>query len=57
VRAGFVRQLSAGLYSLLPLGLRSLRKLEAILHHEMQAVGGQEFLLPSLHPAELRSYR
>jgi prolyl-tRNA synthetase len=53
VRAGFVRQLSAGLYSLLPLGLRSLRKLEAILHQEMQAAGAQEFLLPSLHPAEL----
>jgi prolyl-tRNA synthetase len=53
VRAGFVRQLGAGLYTLLPLGRRSLAKLEAILHHEMQATGGQEFLLPSLHPAEL----
>jgi prolyl-tRNA synthetase len=53
VRAGFVRQLGAGLYSLLPLGRRSLGKLERILRDEMQRVGAQEFLLPSLHPAEL----
>src|SRR2546426_3775912 len=53
VRAGFIRQLGAGLYSLLPLGRRSLRKLERILRQEMEAAGAQEFLLPSLHPAEL----
>jgi prolyl-tRNA synthetase len=53
VRAGFVRQLGAGLYSILPLGRRSLRKLEVILRDEMEGVGAQEFLLPSLHPAEL----
>jgi len=53
VRAGFIRQLGAGLYSLLPLGRRSLLKLEQILHDEMAAVGAQEFLLPSLQPAEL----
>jgi prolyl-tRNA synthetase len=53
VRAGFIRQLGAGLYSMLPLGRRSLRKLERILRQEMDAAGAQEFLLPSLHPAEL----
>jgi prolyl-tRNA synthetase len=53
VRAGFIRQLGAGLYTSLPLGRRSLRKLEHILRGEMEAIGAQEFLLPSLHPAEL----
>ena len=53
VKAGFIRQLGAGLYSLLPLARRSLNKLEGILREEMDAVGAQEFLLPSLHPAEL----
>jgi prolyl-tRNA synthetase len=53
LRAGFVRQLGAGLYSILPLGRRSLRKLETILREEMDGVGAQEFLLPSLQPAEL----
>jgi prolyl-tRNA synthetase len=52
IQAGYVRQLGAGLYDLLPLGVRSLRKLEHILHEEMQRVGAQEFHLPSLHPAE-----
>lgn len=53
VRAGFVRQLGAGLYSYLPLGHRSLSKLERILREEMQAAGAQEFLLPALHPADI----
>jgi prolyl-tRNA synthetase len=53
VRAGFIRQLGAGLYTSLPLGRRSLRKLEHVLRGEMEAIGAQEFLLPSLHPAEL----
>jgi len=53
VRAGFIRQLGAGLYSLLPLGRQSLGKLERILRDEMERVGAQEFLLPSLHPSEL----
>ncbi|MBV9579156.1 MAG: proline--tRNA ligase [Chloroflexi bacterium] len=52
VRAGFVRQVSAGLYSVLPLGWRSMRKLEQLLRHEMDALGAQEVLLPSLQPAE-----
>ena len=52
VRAGFIRQLGAGLYHLLPLGVRSMRKLELILHDEMAAVGAQQFRLSSLHPAD-----
>jgi prolyl-tRNA synthetase len=53
LRGGFIRQLGAGLYNLLPLGVRSLRKIERILQQEMAAAGAQEFRLPSLHPAEL----
>src|SRR5215472_13484396 len=53
VRAGFIRQLAAGLYSYLPLGRRSLARLERILRQEMESAGAQEFLLPGLHPAEL----
>jgi len=50
VRAGFVDQLMAGVYSYLPLGLRVLKKIEAIVRQEMNAIGGQEILMPSLHP-------
>src|SRR5689334_4015329 len=53
LRAGFMRQLGAGLYSLLPLGWRTMRNLERIIREEMDAIGGQELLLPSLHPADL----
>ena len=53
VRAGFIRQLAAGTYSLLPLGQRVARKIEAILRSEIEKIGGQEFSLPALHPAEL----
>ncbi len=53
VRAGFVRQLAAGVYSLLPLGFRTARRIEAIIREEIAAIGGQEFQLPCLHPAEL----
>jgi prolyl-tRNA synthetase len=53
VRAGLARQLSAGLYSLLPLGWRVSRKIERILREEMEKIGAQEFRLPALHPAEL----
>ena len=53
VRAGFIRQLAAGTYSLLPLGQRVARKIEAILRSEIEKIGGQEFTLPALHPAEL----
>jgi prolyl-tRNA synthetase len=53
VRAGFVRQLAAGLYSYLPLGKRVLNKVEAIVRAEMDAAGAQECYFPALHPAEL----
>jgi prolyl-tRNA synthetase len=52
-RAGFIRQLGAGLYTYLPLGRRSLARIERILRQEMQAAGAEEFLPPALHPAEL----
>ena len=53
LRAGVVRQLSAGLYSYLPLGQRIALKVMKILREEMNRIGGQEFYLPALHPAEL----
>ena len=53
VRAGYVRQLAAGLYSYLPLAHRSLRKIEQILREEMDAIGGQEMCMPVVHPAEI----
>jgi prolyl-tRNA synthetase len=53
VRAGLVRQLSAGSYSYLPLGLRSLLKAEAVVRQEMDRAGALELLMPSIHPAEL----
>ena len=53
LRAGYVRQLAAGLYMYLPLGLRVLNKITAILKDEMDAIGGQEISLPVLHPAEV----
>jgi prolyl-tRNA synthetase len=53
VRGGFVRQLSAGLWSYLPLGWRIHRKVEQIIREEMDAIGGQEWLCPLLTPIEL----
>jgi prolyl-tRNA synthetase len=53
LRAGFIRPLSSGIYSMLPLGLRVKRKLENIIREEMNAIGGLEFALPSLQPAEV----
>jgi prolyl-tRNA synthetase len=53
LRAGLIRQLSAGLYSFLPLGQRVALKVMQILREEMNAIGGQEFYLPALHPAEI----
>src|SRR5215204_292924 len=53
LRAGIIRQLAAGIYSLLPLGQRIALKTMQILREEMNAIGGQEFYLPALHPAEL----
>jgi prolyl-tRNA synthetase len=53
VRAGYIRQLMAGHYSLLPLAVRVRAKVMSIIREEMHRIGGQEFLLPSLHPAEI----
>ena len=53
LRAGIIRQLSAGIYSYLPLGQRIALKVMQILREEMNRVGGQEFYLPALHPAEV----
>ncbi|MEE9258552.1 MAG: proline--tRNA ligase [Nitrospinaceae bacterium] len=53
VRAGMIRQLAAGIYSVLPMGLRVLKKVEQIIREEMNRIGGQETYLPSIQPAEL----
>jgi prolyl-tRNA synthetase len=53
VRAGFVRQLGAGIYDYLPLAKRSLTRIEQIIREEMEAIGAQEFYLPALHPADI----
>jgi len=53
LRAGLIAQLSAGVYSYLPLAWRSLRKVEAIIRDEMDAAGGQELLMPIIQPVEL----
>lgn len=53
LRGGFARQLMAGHYSLLPLGVRVRSKIMDIVRDEMQRIGAQEFLLPALHPAEI----
>jgi prolyl-tRNA synthetase len=53
VRGGFIRQVGAGLWTFLPLGWRVHRKIEQIIREEMDAIGGQEMLMPVLTPAEL----
>ncbi|MFT5663279.1 MAG: prolyl-tRNA synthetase [Gammaproteobacteria bacterium] len=53
LRAGLVRRLASGIYSWMPLGLRILRKVEAIVREEMNNAGGLEVLMPSCQPAEL----
>jgi prolyl-tRNA synthetase len=53
VRGGFIRQIGAGLWSFLPLGWRVHMRIEQIIREEMNAVGGQEMLCPTLTPAEL----
>src|SRR6188472_4558106 len=53
LRAGYIRQLSAGIYSYLFLAQRSLQKIQRIVREEMDAIGAQEMLLPALQPAEL----
>jgi prolyl-tRNA synthetase len=53
VRAGYVRQLAAGLYIYLPLGWKVMNKINAIIREEMDAIGAQEISMPVLHPAEI----
>ncbi|MCK2043824.1 proline--tRNA ligase [Chromohalobacter sp. TMW 2.2308] len=53
LRAGMIRRLSSGLYTWLPLGLRTLRKVENIVREEMNRAGAQEVLMPAIQPAEL----
>ncbi len=51
-RAGFIDKLMAGVYTFLPLGWRVMKKIENIIREEMNAIGGQEILMPALHPKE-----
>ncbi len=53
LRAALVRPLSTGIYSYLPLGWRVLKKIEQIMREEMNAIGGQEMMMPVVHPAEI----
>ncbi|MBU6436094.1 MAG: proline--tRNA ligase, partial [Betaproteobacteria bacterium] len=53
VRAGFIKKLAAGIYSYMPMGLRSIRKIEAIIREEMNRAGAIELLMPVIQPAEL----
>lgn len=53
LRAGFVRQLAAGIFSYLPLAKRSLDKAQAVMREEMEALGGQEIMMPVVHPADV----
>jgi prolyl-tRNA synthetase len=53
IRGGFIRQLHAGHYSMLPMGWRVHEKVAAIVRDEMNQIGGQEFLMPAMHPKSL----
>lgn len=53
LRAGYIRQIAAGVFAYLPLAYRSIRKIEQILREEMDRIGGQEMSMPVVHPAEL----
>ncbi len=53
LRAGFIRRVTSGVYDFLPLGLRVLRKIEAVVREEMNRAGAQEILMPMVQPAEL----
>ncbi|MBP1705550.1 MAG: proS [Chloroflexi bacterium] len=53
VRAGYVRQLGAGIYSLLPLGFRVAKRVEQVIREEMDGIGCQELEMPVVHPADL----
>jgi prolyl-tRNA synthetase len=53
VRAGYVRQLGSGIYSLLPLGFRATKRVEQVVREELDRIGGQEMEMPVVHPADL----
>ena len=53
VRAGYVRQLGAGIYSLLPLGFRVAKRVEQVIREEMDRIGCQEMEMPVVNPADL----
>ncbi|MDY4889340.1 MAG: proline--tRNA ligase [Sphaerochaetaceae bacterium] len=53
LRAGFIKQLAAGVFDLLPMGLRSIRKVEAIVRDEMEKIGAQEVLMPLVNPGDI----
>lgn len=53
LRAGFIRQMAAGIFSYLPLGRRAMNRIEAIIRREIEAIGGQEVTMPVVQPAEL----
>jgi prolyl-tRNA synthetase len=53
LRAGFIRQLGAGIFSYLPLGRRAMNRIEAIMREEINAIGGQELTMPVVHPADV----
>src|ERR687885_1148285 len=53
MRAGMIRKVAAGIYTYLPLGLRSIQKLETIVREEMNRAGAVELLMPAIQPAEL----
>ena len=53
VRAGLVRQIASGLYTIMPLGLRAIKRVDAIIREEMDRIGAQEVFMPVLHPAEI----
>ncbi len=53
VRAGYVRQLGSGIYTLLPLGFRAAKRIEQVVREEIDRIGGQEMEMPVVHPAEL----
>lgn len=53
LRAGYIRQLAAGIFTAMPLAKRTITKIETIIREEMNAIGGQEITMPVVHPAEL----
>ena len=53
LRAGYIRQLGSGIYSLLPLGFRVTKRVEEVIREEMDRIGCQEIEMPVVHPAEI----